>query len=263
MKDEGHQESLAAHGQRPGDPGQQPDEELRYCLQDLEAAKHELEVFLYAVSHDLRAPLRAIQGFSQILLKKSYSDMLDAKSKDYLARMGAASRRIDQMVIDLLQLSHLAKAGMELEDLDLSGIARRITDCLGKSAPERQVKFMLAEDIRAYGDKHLLTIVLENLLGNAWKFTEKKEGAIIEFGVTAHGNERAYFVRDNGIGFDMTRADRLFQPFQKFHNEREFPGSGIGLATVYRIIRRFGGKTWAESEAGKGTAIYFTLGQTP
>lgn len=259
MKDAEIQGNRPGQGQRATKAMPGPDEELRGCLQDLEATKNELEAFLYSISHDLGAPLRAIQGFGRILLKK-YSDILDETGKDYLVRMEAASRKIEGMVGELLQISRLSRAGMEIEDLDLSRIARRITDHLGKSDPERRVKFILAENVRAYGDEHLLTVVLEKLLGNAWKFTGKKKDAIIEFGVLPHGDERIYFVRDNGIGFDMNHADRLFQPFQRLHDEREFPGSGVGLATVSRIIRRFGGKTWAESEAGKGAAIYFTLG---
>lgn len=243
-----------------GEEIQGPDEELRGCLQDLEAAQSELDAFLYSVSHDLGAPMRAIQGFSRILLKR-YSDILDEKGKDYLGRMEAASRRIEQMVGDLTQMSRLSKVVMKIEELDLSRIVHRIADRLGRSDKERKVKFTMAEGIRAYGDAHLLAIGLENLLANAWKFTGGKEDALVEFGVEPRaGGERIYFVRDNGIGFDMINAERLFKPFQKLHDEREFPGSGVGLATVYRIIRRSGGKIWAESEEGIGTTIYFTLG---
>lgn len=263
MEDEGSRMSMADSEQKPAESASRvPDEELQRCCHDLDAAKNELDAFLYAVSHDFGAPLRAIQWFSRILLEQ-YSDNLDAKGQDYLARMQAASQKINQMVDDLLQVSRLSKAGMKMEDVDLSEIARGIADRLLKSAPERSVKFIVAESIRAYGDKPLLTLVLQNLLGNAWKFTGKQEGAVIEFGQSGgrqHGSERVYFVRDNGIGFDMTYAvNRLFKPFQKLHGSLEYPGSGIGLATVNRIIRRFGGKIWAESEKGKGTTIYFIL----
>lgn len=260
MKDEEDRQGVAGPGQRLADGEiRGPDGEYKRCLQDLEAANSELDAVLYAVSHDFGAHLRGIQGFSQILLER-YADKLDVKGQDYLTRIQVASRKIKQMVDELLQISRLSKVAMKIEDLDLSGIARSIAGRLGKASPARDVKFILAENIRAAGDKHLLTLVLKNLLDNAWKFTGKKEGAIIEFGVVQRGSERVYFVRDNGIGFDMIRADQLFKPFRKLHDEREFPGSGVGLAAVYRSIRRSAGKIWAASEEGKGTTIYFTLG---
>lgn len=266
MEDEGSRMNMEDPEKRNAESaGRVPDEELQRCCHALDAAKSELDAFLYAVSHDFGAPLRAIQWFSRILLEQ-YSDNLDAKGQDYLARMQAASQKISQMVDDLLQVSRLTKAEMKMEDVDLSGIARGIADRLLKSAPERSVKFIVAENIHAYCDRPLLTLGLQNLLGNAWKFTGKKEGAVIEFGEFGqsgggqHGSGRVYFVRDNGIGFDMTyAANRLFRPFQKLHDTLEYPGSGIGLATVNRIIRRSGGKIWAESEKGKGTTIYFIL----
>lgn len=229
------------------------------CCRDRDALKSELDNFLYAVSHDLGAPLRAIQGFSLILLDQ-YSDRLDEKGQDYLRRLQAASRKIDQMVNDLLQISRLAKASIKYEEVDLSGIARTIADRFGNSAPERDVKFLLAENIRAFGDRALLTLVLENLLDNAWKFTRTKASAVIEFGAMRDGNERIYFIRDNGIGFRMAHAvNRLFKPFQKLHNALEYPGSGIGLAKTNRIIRRCGGRIWFDSEEKIGTTIFFTL----
>lgn len=241
-----------------------PDAELKRCSLDLDAARSELDAFLYSVSHDLGAPLRAIQWFSRILLEQ-YSDSLDEKGLHYLTRMQAASEKIDQIIGDMLHISRLSKAELKVEDVDLSGIARGIADRLGRSAPERGVQFIIAESIRARGDKPLLTLVLQHLLDNAWKFTGKKEGAIIEFGefgAGRHGSdERVYFIRDNGIGFDMTHAAaRLFRPFQQLHDTLLYPGSGIGLATANRIIRRSGGKIWAESEKEKGTTIYFILG---
>lgn len=260
MKDEGSRIGIEDPKQRHAEREiRGPDEELKRCRQDLAAAKSELDAFLYAVSHDLGAPLRAIQWFSRTLLEQ-YSDNLDEKGQHYLARMQAGSQKIDQIVSDMLHMSRLSKAEMKIEDVDLSGIAHGIADRLGKSAPERGVKFIVADSIRAYGDEPLLTLVLQNLFDNAWKFTGKKEGAVIEFGVEQHGSERVYFVRDNGIGFDMTRAaNRLFKPFQKLHDKSEYPGSGIGLATVNRIIRRSGGKIWAESEKEKGTTVFFIL----
>lgn len=233
--------------------------ENRYCL-DIEALKSEFDAFLYAVSHDLGAPLRAIHGFSLLLLDQ-YSDRLDEKGRDYLTRIQTASRKIDRMVDDLLQISRLAKAPMSFQEVDLSRIARRIADRLGKSAPGRDVQFIMAENIRAVGDEALLTLALDNLLTNAWKFTKVREKAVITFGALQEGKERVMFVGDNGIGFSMAHAARrLFKPFQKLENAVDQPGSGIGLAKVNRIIQRSGGKIWAESEEEKGTTIFFTLG---
>lgn len=236
-----------------------PDEELQRCRLDLETARSELDALLYAVSHDLGAPLRAVEGFSRILFEK-YSGNIDKKGQDYLARVEAAAQKLNQMVADLLQLSRHSRVEMQIEDVDLSGVAEGIANRLDRSAPERGVKFIVAENISAFGDKSLLTLVLKNILGNAWKFTREKKDAVIEFGELQYGSERAYFVRDNGIGFDMAFAARLFKPFQKLHEELGYSGSGIGLATAHRIIKRSAGKIWAESEIGKGTTIYFTLG---
>ena len=261
MKAEGHRKSTEDLTRSTQGPAAGSDNESKQsCCHELDELKSELDAFLYAVSHDLGAPIRAIQGFSLILLDQ-YSDKLDEKGKDYLNRMQAAGRKIDQMVNDLLHISRLATASLKVEEVDLSGIARTIADRLGTSAPERSAKFILAENIRALGDEALFTVVLENLLSNAWKFTKKREHAVIEFGALQDGEERIYFVRDNGIGFSMTRAvNRLFKPFQKLHNELEYPGSGIGLATVNRIVRRSGGKIRAASKEGEGTTISFTLG---
>lgn len=229
------------------------------CRRDLDAVKSELDAFLYSVSHDLGAPLRAIQGFSLILLEK-YSEALDDKGKDYLLRMQAASRKIDQMVNDLLQISRIAKAPLEITEVNLSEIAQGIADRLRKSAPDRRVDFILAENIYASGDQALLTLTLASLLDNAWKFTRKREQAIIEFGVLQE-HERVYFVRDNGIGFPMARAaHRLFKPFQQLNKPLEYPGNGIGLAKVNRIIRRLGGNIWFESKEEEGATFFFTLG---
>lgn len=260
MTDEGNrlgleiQEERQAESERCG-----PDDELQRCCDDLEAARGELDALLYAVSHDLGAPLRAVQGFSRLLFEK-YSDDLDEKGRDYLARVQAAAQKINQMIADLLQMSRQSRAGMKIAEVDLSGIAGSIADRLGRSAPERGVKFIVAENIRARGDLPLLTLVLKNLFGNVWKFTGGRQGAVIEFGALQHDGEQIYFVRDNGIGFDMAFVDRLFKPFQKLHDELKYPGSGIGLATANRIIRRSAGKIWAESEKNQGTTIYFTLG---
>lgn len=263
MREEEQRISTDTSEQRPPEEKKKirgADEQKNPCCRDLDAQKSELDAFLYSVSHDLGAPLRAIQGFSLILLDQ-YSDKLDAKGKDYLLRMQAASRKIDHMVNDLLQISRLANAPMKIEEVDLSTIARGIVDRLGKTAPERSVTFILAEDIRVVGDKALLTHALENLLDNAWKFTRTTDNAVIEFGARQDDGERIYFIRDNGIGFSMVHAaNRLFKPFQKLHNAHEYPGSGTGLAKVNRIIRRCGGKIWFESKEEKGTTLFFTLG---
>lgn len=235
-------------------------EELARCRQELDAARSELDGFLHAVSHDLGAPLRAIQGFSRLLLEQ-YTEKLDENGQVYLNRIQAASLKIDQMIDDLLRMSRLAKAGTKSEDVDLSGIARRLADRFGESAPGRDVRFIVADGVHAQGDESQLTLVLKHLLDNAWKFTGTNDHGVIEFGVSQVGGEQVCYVRDNGIGFDMTHAaNRLFRPFQQLHDVREFPGSGMGLATVNRILRRTGGKVWAESEKGKGTTIFFAPG---
>jgi PAS domain S-box-containing protein len=227
----------------------------------LEAANKELEAFSYSVSHDLRAPLRGIDGFSQALLE-DYADRLEPQGQDYLLRIRAATQRMAGLIDDLLNLSRITRGELRREMVDLSALARSIADQLRKIAPERQVKFNLADNLKTEGDPHLLRIALENLLGNAWKFTGKITDAEIEFGLVAVGSGEdhpTYFVRDNGAGFDMAYADKLFGAFQRLHDVREFEGTGIGLATVQRIIRRHGGRVWAEAEPGRGATFYFTL----
>ncbi len=233
-------------------------ESLRLAKEATEAANRELEAFSYSVSHDLRAPLRSISGFSQLILEDC-SDRLDEEGKDSLKRIVAATEKMGWLIDDLLKLSRVSRALMERERLDLSAIARRAVERLGASHPGRQAKFVLPEGLSAFGDERLLTVVIENLLGNAWKFTEKREKAMIEFGLEQRGEEKIFFVKDNGAGFDMTYADKLFKPFQRLHKTEEFPGTGIGLATVKRIIDRHGGRVWIEGETGKGTTVYFTL----
>jgi PAS domain S-box-containing protein len=225
---------------------------------ELEQANKELEAFSYSVSHDLRAPLRSIDGFSQALLE-DYEDKLEAQGKDYLRRVRAASQRMSQLIDDLLSLSRITRAEMRYEKVNLSVLAESIAAELQETQPERQVKFVIEEDITAYGDSHLLRVVLENLLSNAWKFTSKHPRAKIEFGATQHEDKPVYFVRDDGAGFDMAYIDKLFVPFQRLHAETEFPGTGIGLATVQRIVRRHGGSVGAEGEVEKGATFYFTL----
>lgn len=235
-------------------------EELARCRRELDAARSELDGFLHAVSHDLGAPLRAIQGFSRLILEQ-YSEKLDENGQVYLTRIQAASRKIDSMIDDLLRMSRLAKAPVKIEDVDLSEIVHRIAAHLGGSSIERDVQFIVAEGVHALGDEQMLTLLLKHLLDNAWKFTGEIDHGLIEFGAGQVGGEQVCFVKDNGIGFDMTyAANRLFKPFQQLHDVREFPGSGMGLATVNRILRLTGGRVWAESEKGKGTTFFFIIG---
>ena len=234
------------------------EDEARAYAAQLEAANKELEAFSYSVSHDLRAPLRSIDGFSQAALE-DYGDRLDAQGKDYLRRIRAGSQRMGRLIDDLLALSRLTRQEMRRQPADLSAMAKAIVRDLRQAQPERRVDFVITEDAVVYGDRRLLRVVLENLLGNAWKFTGKQPRAGIEFGVTGVDGGPAYFVRDNGAGFDMAYADKLFGAFQRLHRADEFPGTGIGLASVQRIVRRHGGRVWAEGAVGQGAAFYFTL----
>jgi signal transduction histidine kinase len=224
----------------------------------LEAANKELEAFSYSVSHDLRAPLRGIDGFSQALLE-DYSDRLDAEGKDYLQRVRAASQRMAQLIDDILNLSRLTRGEMRRETVDLSALARLTAIELQKSEPNRKIDFVISEGIQVNGDPRLLQIALENLLGNAWKFTGKRPRATIEVGQRRDNGKPVYFVRDDGAGFDMTYAGKMFGAFQRFHAGTDFKGTGIGLATVQRIVHRHGGHIWAEGKVGQGATFYFTL----
>jgi signal transduction histidine kinase len=226
---------------------------------DLEDANRELEAFSYSVSHDLRAPLRSIEGFSQILLE-DYADKLDEEGEDYLGRIRAASRRMALLIDDLLDLSRVSRRPLRRGLVDLSAQTREIAAELGASQPEREVEFVIADGLTANGDARLLRLALENLLGNAWKFTSKEGRARIEFGsTTLEGGERVYFVRDNGVGFDEAYAGKLFGAFQRLHGAEEFEGTGIGLVTVQRIVRRHGGRVWAKGKVGEGATFFFTL----
>ncbi|KAF0217726.1 MAG: PAS/PAC sensor signal transduction histidine [Geobacteraceae bacterium] len=225
----------------------------------LAAANKELESFSYSVSHDLRAPLRHIEGFCQILLEEN-GDNLPPRGKDYLRRVRMASKRMSQLIDDLLNLSRVTRGELRRQTVNLSRMARDIAAEYGQVQPERRVTFKIADEIAAFGDPRLLRVVLDNLLGNAWKYTGKQEQATIEFGITEVNGNSVWFVRDDGVGFDMTYADKLFGTFQRLHRMDEFEGTGIGLATVKRIIHRHGGRVWAEGEVGKGATFYFALG---
>jgi len=228
---------------------------------ELISANRELEAFSYSVSHDLRAPLRSIDGFSLALLE-DYEEKLDEEGRDNLHRVRAATQRMGVLIDDLLNLSRVTRSEMKLQRVNLSAIGRVVGAELAKGQPNRRVEFYVEEGMEAYADPHLMRIVLENLLANAWKFTSKRESAFIEFAQKDGEEGHAYFVRDDGAGFDPVRAARLFGAFQRFHDKNDFPGTGVGLATVQRIIQRHGGRVWAESAVDKGAAFYFTLRET-
>jgi len=225
---------------------------------ELQAVNQELEAFAYSVSHDLRAPLRAMDGFSQALVE-DYSDKLDAQGRDFLSRISNGSRRMGQLIDDLLRLSRTTRGTVERKNVDLSELARRTVDELRARDPGRQIDFVATPDLVVEGDSRLLGVAFDNLLGNAWKFTGKNAAAKIEFGVDTRDGGPVYFVRDNGVGFDMAYAGKLFAPFQRLHRQDEFEGTGIGLATVARVVHRHGGKIWAESVLGQGATMFFTL----
>jgi len=224
----------------------------------LATANKELESFSYSVSHDLRAPLRSMDGFSLALLE-DYADKLDESGKDYLRRVRAGCERMGSLIDDLLQLSRLTRGVMRRETVNLSAMAESIAKELQQADPERQVQFAITPEVIANGDSALLQVVIDNLLGNAWKFTGKAQDARIEFGVFQDKGPPVYFVKDSGVGFDMAYADKLFGTFQRLHKSTEFEGSGIGLATVQRIIHRHGGRVWAEGVVDNGATFYFTL----
>ncbi len=225
----------------------------------LEVANKELEAFAYSVSHDLRAPLRAIDGFSRILMNE-YAGDLSAEARKLIDKVRSANDSMSQLVDALLGLSRMTRAEIHREPIDLSPLARSILEALSREQPEREVEWLVADQALADGDSRLLRIVLENLLGNAWKFTSKKGQARIEFGMETRAGETIYFVRDNGAGFNPRYANKMFGAFQRLHHSDEFEGTGIGLATVQRIIHRHGGRIWAEGELGKGATFYFVLG---
>lgn len=224
----------------------------------LETANKELESFSHSVSHDLRAPLRSINGFSQMLRKK-YSDALDEAGREYLDQIRLASQRMGELIDDLLALSRVARKEIRKAPVDLSWLAQSILGDIQKSMPRNDVECIVQPDVNVHGDLGLLKIVLENLLGNAWKFTAKQAAAKIEFGAMEKEGDKVLYVRDNGAGFNMKYAGKMFGAFQRLHSSGEFEGTGIGLATVQRIVNRHGGRIWAEGEEGKGATFYFTL----
>lgn len=223
----------------------------------LEGTNKELEAFCYSVSHDLRAPLRTIRGFSEVLLEQ-YSAQLDSRGQDFLRRTCDAGLQMDKLIEDLLKLSRVARGEIERRDINLSAIAQEIAGDLAKSEPQRAVEFAITPGVSGNGDERLLRLVIDNLLRNAWKFTGKQSNARIEFGRT-NGEASPFFVRDNGVGFDMAYAGKLFGVFQRLHSPAEFAGSGVGLAIVQRVVNRHGGRVWADARINAGATFYFTL----
>jgi light-regulated signal transduction histidine kinase (bacteriophytochrome) len=229
-------------------------------VRELEHKNRELESFSYAVSHDLRAPLRRIDSFSRAVLE-SQGKRLDDEGRKFLSRVREASQQMSQLIDDVLYLSRVTRTELREQEVDLSEVAELVVSRLQEGQPNRPVEVKIRPGVVVTGDAQLLKIALENLLQNAWKFTGKQTEPRIEFGLTQTSGEPTYFIRDNGAGFEMTYAARLFGPFQRLHSQQEFPGSGIGLATVQRIIHRHGGKVWAEGLVGQGATFYFTLGR--
>jgi PAS domain S-box-containing protein len=231
---------------------------LRRTNTDLEAVNKELEAFSFTIANDLRAPLRTIEGFTRAILE-DYADRLDATATDYFSRIQAATRRMDQYIGAMWTMSSLTRRELAENTVDLHAVAQEIAGDLQRRQPERKADFVIADGARVRGDQEMLRIALENLLDNAWKFTDKRQPAKIEFGVAEADGKKTFFIRDNGAGFNMAFADKLFQPFRRLHTDAEFPGIGIGLAIAHHIIKRHGGRMWAEGEVGKGATFSFTL----
>ena len=233
--------------------------ELQHRVAAFEVANRELDAFSYSVSHDLRAPLRAIDGFSRILAQE-YGEHLDDRGRDYLARVRNAAQHMAALIDDLLKLSRVTRTELQPGPVDLSALAAEVLAGVRRRDPGRVVRCRIQPGVRVLGDARLLRAVLDNLLENAWKFTAPRAEAELEFGVLRDAGEAVFFLRDNGVGFDMAYADKLFGAFQRLHDARDFPGTGIGLATVQRVINKHGGRVWAEAEVDRGATFYFTLG---
>jgi PAS domain S-box-containing protein len=234
------------------------EQRVRDRTAELEASARELDAFAYSVSHDLRAPLRSLHGFSQVLLE-DYAGRLDDDGRQHLRRIQGNVARMGQLIDDLLRLSRVTRTGLNRERVDIGALANEIIGELRGAEPHRHVEVVIADALVATGDSHLIRLALDNLLSNAWKFTGKREHAIIGVGAVRQHGKEVFFVRDNGAGFDMCYANKLFDPFQRLHAAAEFEGCGIGLAIVHRILRRHGGQIWAESELGSGTTFFFAF----
>jgi len=224
---------------------------------ELSSVNKELQAFAYSVSHDLRAPLRAIDGFSQALIE-DYGDRLDSTGHNYLERVRNSAQRMGHLIDDLLQLSRVNRDQISLQSVDLRAMAQEIFEELQAGDPRRKVDINLGEDLHINGDPRLIRVMLDNLLGNAWKFTSKQAEACITFNKTPE-NPDIFLIKDNGVGFDMKHAKKLFGAFQRLHRMSDFPGTGVGLATVQRILNRHGGHIWADAKEGKGATFYFSM----
>jgi signal transduction histidine kinase len=235
--------------------------ELQRTKAAMEAAHEELESFSYSVAHDLRAPLRRIDSLSELLAEPAAA--LDPAGRGYIDSIRGSIDRMSRLIDDLLQLARLARAPLRTQTVDLSALARQVIDDLSGASRGRRVTVTIEDRLQAWGDPPLLRVVLDNLIGNAWKFTSKVADARIEVGQEPGGSQTVFFVRDNGAGFDPAFAEKLFTPFQRLHLADEFPGTGIGLATVRRIVRRHGGRVWAEAAVGAGATFFWTLAQAP
>jgi PAS domain S-box-containing protein len=233
--------------------------ELGQLNRELKRYADELEAFSYSVSHDLRTPLRSIEGFSQVILEE-YTDRLDEQGRDYFRRICMATEKMNQLIDDILKLSRLSRREMNNEPVDLTSLVRMSLERLQGEEPGRKIATVIQEGMAAQGDRKLLEIMWDNLIGNAWKYTARTENPTIECGSLLKDTKTVFFIRDNGAGFDMKYSGTLFKPFHRFHSEHEFSGSGIGLTIVSRVVARHGGSIWAESEPGKGSTFYFTLG---
>jgi light-regulated signal transduction histidine kinase (bacteriophytochrome) len=235
---------------------------LRQQKEAVELANRELESFSYSVSHDLRAPLRSISAFSQCLLEDC-GPLLDDAGRRYAERIHGAAAHMAVLIDKLLALARVTRVDIQRVEVNLSALAHRIAEWLRATAPERRVEFVVEENLHCTGDAELLALVVENLIGNAWKFTSKRPQAEIQFGHEERDGQVRYFVRDNGSGFDMALVEKLFAPFQRLHSDREFEGTGIGLATVQRVVSRHNGRVWADAAVDQGATFYFTIGQGP
>jgi signal transduction histidine kinase len=233
--------------------------DLQFANESLEEKNRELDSFTNSVSHDLKSPLQSVIGFTK-MISEDYSDKLNGIGKGYLKRITESAAKMDSIINDLLKLSRISRQQLAKEKVNLCQIAGQVIKDLIKGEPSRKVEVKIQTDLSHMADPGLIVIALTNLIGNAWKYTKNVECACIEFGHFIKDNQEIFFIKDNGAGFDMARADKLFKPFQRLHSEKEFSGTGIGLVIVQRVIQKHGGRIWAESAPGKGTTFYFTLG---
>jgi len=231
---------------------------LKHRAQQLETKNQELESFTYSVSHDLRSPLRSIDGFSEMIIEDAW-DKLNEQERGYLQRVRSAAQKMGSLIDDLLQLSNVSRAGYKPETVDLSKMVESNFEKLKQMEPERHIQLEIEPDIKVTGDQSLLDIAMCNLVENAWKYSSKRSNAKVRFASQQQNGQLVYYIKDNGVGFDPRYSNKLFGPFQRLHTHDEFPGSGIGLATVHRIIDRHGGKIWANAKEGRGATFYFTI----